>query len=45
MHIIVHSFIRVVGTYNTVNKIFHLVSLEAMYTKKTEHVENGLIGI
>ena len=27
-------FIRVVGTHNTVNKVFHLVALEAYFTKK-----------
>lgn len=28
------SFIRIVGTYNTVNNSFHLVSIEAMYTSE-----------
>jgi BTB/POZ domain-containing protein 9 len=28
------KFIRIVGTHNTVNKVFHVVSLEACYTKK-----------
>ena len=27
-------YIRIVGTYNTLNKVFHVVSLEAYYTKK-----------
>ena len=28
-------YIRIVGTYNTLNKVFHVVSLEAYYTKKS----------
>ncbi|CAF4748724.1 unnamed protein product, partial [Rotaria sp. Silwood2] len=32
---IVASFIRIVGTHNTVNKVFHLVSMEAYYTQKS----------
>ncbi|VDK71576.1 unnamed protein product [Litomosoides sigmodontis] len=28
------NFIRIVGTYNTVNNSFHLVSIEAMYTSE-----------
>ncbi|XP_043193007.1 BTB/POZ domain-containing protein 9-like [Amphibalanus amphitrite] len=35
--------IRVVGTNNTVNKMFHLVSLEASYCSRPEPTENGLI--
>ncbi|XP_037076077.1 LOW QUALITY PROTEIN: BTB/POZ domain-containing protein 9-like [Pollicipes pollicipes] len=35
--------IRVVGTNNTVNRMFHLVSLEASYCTHPEPVENGLI--
>lgn len=27
-------YIRIVGTHNTVNKVFHVVALEAYYTKK-----------
>ena len=28
------KYIRVIGTYNSVNKIFHCVSLEAYYTRR-----------
>lgn len=31
---VVASSIRVVGTHNTVNKVFHLVSMEVYYTQK-----------
>ncbi|CAF1116051.1 unnamed protein product [Adineta steineri] len=31
---IVATYIRVVGTYNTVNKVFHLVSMEVFYMQK-----------
>lgn len=37
-------FIRVVGTHNTVNKVFHLVALECMYTQHPFILENGLLG-
>lgn len=33
------SFIRIVGTYNTVNNSFHLVSIEAMYTSESFDVD------
>ncbi|XP_051773855.1 BTB/POZ domain-containing protein 9 [Ctenopharyngodon idella] len=36
-------FIRVVGTHNTVNKVFHLVALECMYTQRPFTLERGLI--
>ena len=36
-------FIRLVGTHNTVNKVFHVVALEAMYTIQTPTLVNGLI--
>ncbi|XP_014668255.1 PREDICTED: BTB/POZ domain-containing protein 9-like isoform X2 [Priapulus caudatus] len=36
-------FVRVVGTHNTVNRVFHLVALEAMHTKDTCETANGLI--
>jgi hypothetical protein len=29
------SFIRIVGTYNSVNKVFHLVSMEVYYKDKS----------
>ncbi|XP_063230023.1 BTB/POZ domain-containing protein 9 [Bacillus rossius redtenbacheri] len=36
-------YIRVVGTYNTVNKVFHVVALEAMYTHAEVSLDQGLI--
>uniref|UniRef100_A0A8C1JPI3 BTB/POZ domain-containing protein 9 n=1 Tax=Cyprinus carpio TaxID=7962 RepID=A0A8C1JPI3_CYPCA len=36
-------FIRVVGTHNTFNKVFHLVSLECMYTHQSFTLEKGLL--
>ncbi|XP_043487969.1 BTB/POZ domain-containing protein 9 [Polistes fuscatus] len=36
-------YIRIVGTNNTVNKVFHLVSFEAYYTNHTEKLSNGFI--
>lgn len=37
------KFIRITGTHNTINKVFHLVSLEAMFTQNTPRVVDGLI--
>uniref|UniRef100_A0A1Q3FF41 BTB/POZ domain-containing protein 9 n=1 Tax=Culex tarsalis TaxID=7177 RepID=A0A1Q3FF41_CULTA len=36
-------YIRLVGTHNTVNKVFHVVALEAMFTEKTVPVVNGIV--
>ncbi|XP_014211597.1 BTB/POZ domain-containing protein 9 [Copidosoma floridanum] len=36
-------YIRIVGTNNTVNKVFHVVSFEACYTNHNEKLLNGLI--
>ncbi|KAK7862456.1 hypothetical protein R5R35_001170 [Gryllus longicercus] len=36
-------FIRIVGTNNTVNKVFHVVTFEAMYTHTPVQLHNGLI--
>lgn len=36
-------YIRIVGTHNTVNKVFHLVAFECMFTHKTFTLERGLI--
>lgn len=36
-------YIRIVGTHNTVNKIFHIVAFECMFTNKTFTLEKGLI--
>jgi len=37
-------FIKIVGTHNTVNRVFHLVALEALYTLSTFKLQGGLIG-
>lgn len=37
-------YIRIVGTNNTVNKVFHVVSFEAMFTHNSVELKNGLIG-
>lgn len=36
-------YIRLVGTHNTCNKVFHVVALEAMYTMSTPELVMGLI--
>ena len=37
-------YIKIVGTHNTVNKVFHVVSLEAFYTKKQFLLDtNGIV--
>ncbi len=37
-------YIRIVGTYNNVNKVFHVVSLEAYYTNKPFKLDkNGIL--
>lgn len=36
-------YIKVVGTHNTVNKVFHVVSLEAMYTANMPKVIDGFV--
>ncbi|XP_054994598.1 BTB/POZ domain-containing protein 9 isoform X1 [Sorex araneus] len=36
-------YIRIVGTHNTVNKIFHIVAFECMFTNRTFTLEKGLI--
>ncbi|XP_018934784.1 BTB/POZ domain-containing protein 9-like [Cyprinus carpio] len=36
-------FIRVVGTHNTFNKVFHLVALECMFTHQPFTLEKGLL--
>lgn len=37
------QYIRVVGTHNTVNKVFHLVHLEASYKHSIPKMINGII--
>ncbi|KAL8613580.1 BTB/POZ domain-containing protein 9 [Nucella lapillus] len=36
-------YIRVVGTHNTVNRVFHLVCLECMFTNKPFQLDQGLV--
>ncbi|XP_041109076.1 BTB/POZ domain-containing protein 9 isoform X2 [Polyodon spathula] len=36
-------YIRIVGTHNTVNKVFHLVAFECMFTNRTFTLERGLL--
>ncbi|XP_063426944.1 BTB/POZ domain-containing protein 9-like [Mytilus trossulus] len=36
-------YVRVVGTHNTVNRVFHLVAFECLYTNKPFQLEQGLI--
>jgi len=36
-------YIRVVGTHNTVNKVFHVVTLEALCSEQVERVELGVV--
>merc|ERR1712012_1154042 len=38
-------YIRIVGTYNTLNKVFHVVSLEAYYTKTPFQLDKNGISI
>ncbi|XP_030766538.1 BTB/POZ domain-containing protein 9 isoform X2 [Sitophilus oryzae] len=37
------QFIRIVGTHNTVNKVFHLVTFECMYKQKIPKMLNDII--
>lgn len=37
-------YVRIVGTHNTVNKVFHLVAFECMFTNRSFTLENGLVG-
>lgn len=36
-------YIRIVGTHNTVNRVFHVVSFECMYTNRSFRLEKGLV--
>ncbi|XP_077365885.1 BTB/POZ domain-containing protein 9 [Festucalex cinctus] len=36
-------YVRIVGTHNTVNKVFHLVAFECMFTNRTFTLEQGLL--
>lgn len=37
------KYIRITGTHNTVNRVFHLVSLEAMFTLNVPLIIDGLV--
>lgn len=39
----VAKYVRIVGTHNTVNRVFHVVSFECMYTQRKFVVERGLL--
>ncbi|XP_030200597.1 BTB/POZ domain-containing protein 9 [Gadus morhua] len=36
-------YVRIVGTHNTVNKVFHLVAFECMFTNRSYTLDNGLV--
>lgn len=36
-------YVRIVGTHNTVNKVFHLVAFECMFTHRPFTLDNGLL--
>ncbi|KAL0969880.1 hypothetical protein UPYG_G00233730 [Umbra pygmaea] len=36
-------YVRIVGTHNTVNKVFHLVAFECMFTQRPYILEKGLL--
>ena len=38
-------FVRVVGTHNTVNRVFHLVSFECFYSSQSCTLDGGIIGL
>uniref|UniRef100_A0A146M582 BTB/POZ domain-containing protein 9 n=1 Tax=Lygus hesperus TaxID=30085 RepID=A0A146M582_LYGHE len=37
------NYIRIVGTHNTVNTVFHVVAFEVMYTNKIMSLVNGIV--
>lgn len=37
------KFIRITGTHNTINRVFHLVSFEGMLTQNVPETLNGLV--
>jgi len=41
----VAKYIRIVGTHNTLNRVFHVVTFECMFTNKKFEVDRGLLGI
>ena len=43
MYCMLCSYVRIVGTHNTVNKVFHVVTMEALYTDTEFILESGLL--
>ena len=41
----VAKYIRLVGTHNSLNRVFHVVSFECMFTNKKFEVDRGLLGM
>jgi len=39
----VARYIRILGTHNTVNRVFHLVHFECLYSRKTLKTRNGVV--
>ncbi|ELU08603.1 hypothetical protein CAPTEDRAFT_220698 [Capitella teleta] len=37
------KFVKITGTHNSVNRVFHLVCFECMFSKKTVELEGGII--
>lgn len=37
------NYIRIIGTHNTLNRVFHVVSMECMYTNKPWKLDQGLV--
>lgn len=37
------TYFRIVGVHNTVNRVFHVVSFECMFTSKTFKLDKGLV--
>lgn len=37
------KFIRITGTHNTVNRVFHLVAIQAMLTQNVPRLVDGLV--
>jgi len=37
------QYVRIVGTHNTVNKVFHVVAFEAVYVQKPFIIEKGIV--
>ncbi|CAF93746.1 unnamed protein product [Tetraodon nigroviridis] len=45
VRVVDHSkYVRIVGTHNTVNKVFHLVAFECMFTDRPFTLDSGLLG-